>query len=285
MHYTLETMGAVRLVHHGKNATAAAVDTSSEKCSNDPGRPGHQLFLLRLFLECLHYPSLLVVQDNARLAPDALAYFAGVQWLLSSDPTLWCLSGGSSIGAAAAAADPSLLLRTDAAPGSAGSMGWLVSRDVGLQVLAHWRAVTAASKDSKPPQVADSSAGWSRFLWSKALRRGRQCVVPELPRLRSAAAAVETASSSNSSHSGKTKSSSKRKGSSSGSDDSSYLVPPTPFELAAAASKAAASQVVGSKQFGGVDWMHADVSWLMEPHYSAVILEVRVVWCLGGLVR
>lgn len=97
MHYAVETMGIVRLLHHGKNASALLKEdpsSSPEKCSTDPGRPAHQLFLLRVFFECFQYPALLVLRDDARLAPDALALFAGAQWLLTSDPSLWCVNWG-----------------------------------------------------------------------------------------------------------------------------------------------------------------------------------------------
>jgi hypothetical protein len=238
--FTSETKGLVRLVHHGKNATAAADEDpdTAEKCSNDVGRPGHQLFLMRLFFECLQYPAVLLLRDDARLAPDALAYFAGTQWLLSSDKSIWCVAGGSPLSGEQPADDPSLLLRTDAAPGGPDAAAWLVSRGVGLQVLQHWRETMAGGKVGRPPrELADSSAGWARFLASTALRRGRQCVVPGLARVKPAARG--------------------RGG---------------PVVGGAAGGKATEG---GGTELTGVDWMQADVSWVMEPSYSQVVLQVR----------
>lgn len=262
VHFAVQTMGVVRVVHHGKNATAAAAAAAAgldEKCSNDPARPGHQVFLLRLFFECLGYPHLLVLGDSARLAPDALPYFAGASWLLASDPSLWCLAGGSAIGAAAAAADPALLLRSDGVPSSA--EGLLMARIAGLGVLEHWRA--AIQRDGKPPALADSGPGWQRFLLAAALRRGRQCVVPELPRIRTAQASRPVAGSSSASPS---------------PEDGAARGPPTPFELAArdAAGSSADAAAAPAAPPRALDWLEADLSWLLEPHYSSIVLQVRL---------
>ncbi|GBF90117.1 hypothetical protein Rsub_03250 [Raphidocelis subcapitata] len=268
VHFAVQTMGVVRVLHHGKNATAAAAAAEAgldEKCSNDPARPGHAVFLLRIFLECLGYPHLLVLGDSARLAPDALPYFAGAPWLLASDPSLWCLAGGSALGAAAAAADPALLLRTDGVAGPA--EGLLMARAAGLGVLEHWRA--AVKRGGKPPALADGAAGWQRFLLSAGLRRGRQCVVPELPRVRTAAAGdgADPAPSAPP------------------PDDAAARGPPTPFELAAAdaaGGSAAGAAAAPQPQPRAVDWLEADLSWLLEPHYSSVVLRKLVSARLDG---
>jgi hypothetical protein len=163
--YMLATRGRVRVVHHGRNATAPL--DPAERCSTDPGRPGHMLFLLRLFLECLAYPSLLVLRDDARLAPDALHYFAGVQWLAAADPTVGCISGAGGLAPAQAAADPRLLLRSDAIGGPAA--GWLVTRATGRGVLAHWREIVGGGGGGGSGNGSGSGGtprcGLRRYCW------------------------------------------------------------------------------------------------------------------------
>ncbi|KAI8464231.1 MAG: hypothetical protein J3K34DRAFT_526356 [Monoraphidium minutum] len=262
LHFVTETRGAVRAVHHAADAAPwdpAAADADATACGapprgaaapagcgRDAARPGHQLFLLRLFLECLGYPSLLTLGGAARRAPDGLSYFAGASWLLGSEPSLWCVAGaaggeaaagGAGGGAAGRRADPLLLFRSDAVPAyggggsSVGGGGVLVTRDVGRGLLAQWRA---AVKGGAPPAALNGSdprrgAAWRRFLASRAVRRGRQCVAPAAPRVRAAAA--------------------DESGGGGGGGDG------------------------GPWGRGGVAWMDADVSWLMEPAYSRALLQ------------
>lgn len=323
MHYTLETTGTVKIIHHApKSSSPAAAEQQqlcangpSPNCTSDPGRPSHQLFLLRLFLECFNYPSLLLLGDGVRLAPDALSYFAGVQWLLTSDPSLWCLSGGSNVSASLARGrgSSSVLLRSDQV-GDYGS-GWLVTKGVGRQLLAQWRE--AVKSGGSLAVTGDSSAGWWRYLRSRAVRRNRQCIFPEMPRVWCCGVGVQgalgadasnTGTSSSSSGAGSVKSgksggsnagrsisiSSSGGGNGGGSDSStsgsSSFKPSAKgggpgnvlgdahvrrLSTASESSlrKAKSSSSIKRRRLD-VAWTETDVSWLMEPHYSRLVIEV-----------
>lgn len=249
VHYATATGGGVRLLLHGRNASAPLMP--DERCSNDAGRPGHVLFALRTMLDCLHYPSLLVLRAGAALAPDALGLFAAAQWLPGSDATLWCVSGGPAAGTEPpSAADPRLLLRSDVAPDAEG--GWMLGRAVGVELLQAWRrGGYSASLDGDDggadgnKRVDDSAAGWRRWLSRSTVRRGRQCVVPELPRI---ATPVDGGSGG----------------------DAAFPAPPTPFALAARNG----SRPKGARPFAGIDWSHADISHLLEPAFQNLMLQV-----------
>jgi hypothetical protein len=271
MRYMLATHGRVRVVHHGRNATAPL--DPAERCSTDPGRPGHMLFLLRLFLECLSYPSLLVLRDDARLAPDALSYFAGAQWLAAADPSVGCVSGASGLAPAQAAADPRLLLRSDTVGGPAA--GWLVTRGAGRGVLAHWREAMGADGKGRDgdadaaDDVAESASGWRRFLNAPELRRGRQCIVPDLARV---GAAVED----------DVLNGTLPRGPAAGNDADTDAIPqpPTPLALAQRArgggggSGGAGAVARRRRRYRAVDFLAADLSWLQEPEFSSIMLQV-----------
>lgn len=261
VHYATATGGAVRLLMHGRNASTPLMP--DERCSNDAGRPGHVLFALRVMLDCLNYPSLLVLRAGAVLAPDALGLFAAAHWLPGSDTTLWCVSGGPVAGSEPpSAADPRLLLRSDIAPDADG--GWMLGRAVGVELLQAWRrGGFSTSLDGDGSQadgskrVDDSAAGWRRWLSGSTVRRGRQCVVPELPRV----ATPELDGSS--------------------SEGAALPAPPTPFDLAARNGSRANS----STPLAGVDWSHVDISHLLEPAYQQLILQVCPPTGYGMLFR
>ncbi|KAI8463531.1 MAG: hypothetical protein J3K34DRAFT_526907 [Monoraphidium minutum] len=196
-HFAVETMGVVRLVQRAPGPGEPPPLPAPAGCGGaDAGRPAHVLFLLRLFLECFRYPSLLLLPDGAELAPDALQMFAGAAWLLASDPSLMCIAGGGAPGdAAAASADAGLLLRSDSSDGP--PRGWMVGAAAGRRLLDGWRAATAGlPPGARPPGVADGGEGWAAYLRSAAVRGGRQCIVPELPRVRAAACGGGGASNS-----------------------------------------------------------------------------------------
>ncbi len=164
---------------------------------------------------CFQYQQLLLLDDALQLAPDALSFFAGVAWLPRSDPTLWCISAWNDNGVKNVAVDEQVLWRckpvlsqasihsnedalqfsctkvfctscttciesyctklpawpvayhrTDYHPGRA----WMLSKEVGAQLLEQW----------------PTTGEWHAHLLLERVRRGRQCIVPEIPRARDA---------------------------------------------------------------------------------------------------
>ncbi|WIA08825.1 hypothetical protein OEZ85_008247 [Tetradesmus obliquus] len=103
--------------------------------------------------------------DDMKLAPDFFEFYAATQWLLASDPSLYCLSAWNPIGYKQQRVSPRRIVRSDFSPGR----GWMLSRQMGLQLLAAW------------PQ--GEGVDWQQHVRSSAVRAGRQCLVPEMPRM------------------------------------------------------------------------------------------------------
>ena len=306
--YAVETLGAVRVLRRGAGGNASLA--SSPPCrSSDVDASGgggaacgrHALFALRLALECFGYPSALLLGDAARLAPDALEFFAGAAWLPASDATLWAVAGASGLkragggkggngggGAAAAAGDPGLALRTDSLP-ALEDAGWLVPRAVGKELLAAWRRGRRAGNATAPFNTA---RGWLRWLRSPAARRGRQCVVPEVPRVwaagdaeAEAAAAAALDGAQGSSDGSSTGSAGGGGGNATSVGDLLAALDVARVQEEAAAAGAAAATTAANKgtsssaaaaaAAAGGGWLDADLSWLLEPAYARQMLAVR----------
>lgn len=108
-------------------------------------------------------PSLIVMEAGAVAAPDFFGYFAQLEHLLLSDSGLWCVSAWNGYALSPYAANPSALLRTDVFPGLAFMLPGQLFR---TEILGKW------------PRRSGSE-----YLRSRTLRGGRQCVIPEIPRI------------------------------------------------------------------------------------------------------
>lgn len=64
------------------------------------------------------------------LAPDFFLYFEATSLLLSSDPSLFCISSWNDHGQARLVQNESALLRSDFFPG----LGWMLTRDFWAEV-------------------------------------------------------------------------------------------------------------------------------------------------------
>ncbi|CAE8645940.1 unnamed protein product, partial [Polarella glacialis] len=107
-------------------------------------------------------PSILVLDDTVELGPDALWYFAQLEPTLLSDPSLWCVTAWNDVGLAPYVADPTALMRTDWFSGVA----WMLPAKLFLDEMA----------PSWPFEA------WREHFRSHAIRKGRQCVFPEVSR-------------------------------------------------------------------------------------------------------
>ena len=76
-------------------------------------------------------PTILVIEDDILLSPDALSYFTTFAPLLKSDPSLFCVSGFHDNGFPQHADDLKKFMRTDFFSG----LGWLVTRQVAAEAL------------------------------------------------------------------------------------------------------------------------------------------------------
>lgn len=145
--------------------TVPAGSSSSSIASGSAARLDHLRLMLHVFFECFKYPAVLLLEDDMKLAPDFFEFYAATQWLLASDPSLYCLSAWNPLGYKQQRVSPRRIVRSDFSPGR----GWMLSRQMGLQLLAAW------------PQ--GEGVDWQQHVRSIAVRAGRQCLVPEMPRM------------------------------------------------------------------------------------------------------
>eukprot|EP00775_Hariotina_reticulata_P009233 gene9233-9398_t len=133
-------------------------------------RSGHLRLMLHVFLECFKYPAIVLLEDDLKPAPDLLDFFAATSWLLSSDPvSTYCISAWNPLGHRQLRVHPNRLLRTDTHPGKA----WMISKEVGLQLLRNWPSTAHSS----------STSDWLTYVTHHDAKAGRQCIVPEMPRV------------------------------------------------------------------------------------------------------
>jgi alpha-1,3-mannosyl-glycoprotein beta-1,2-N-acetylglucosaminyltransferase len=81
--------------------------------------------------------------------------------LLDSDDSLMCVSAWNDHGQRGRASNATALYRTDIFPG----LGWMLTSSVGLELHANW------------PDTL-----WDEYLREAKVRKGRQCLYPEVPR-------------------------------------------------------------------------------------------------------
>jgi hypothetical protein len=139
--------------------------TVAASSSSHPARLDHLRLMLHVFFECFKYPAVLLLEDDMKLAPDFFEFYAATQWLLASDSSLYCLSAWNPVGHKQQRVSPRRIVRSDFSPGR----GWMLSRQMGLQLLAAW------------PQ--GEAVDWQQHVRSSAVRADRQCLVPEMPRM------------------------------------------------------------------------------------------------------
>lgn len=99
------------------------------------------------------------------MAPDFLSYFAAAAPLLDTDTSLLCVSAWNDHGQASRALNRTALYRTDVMPG----LGWMLNAAVAKELLPGWVDATRYG-------------GWDEYLRAPCVRRGRQCVFPEVAR-------------------------------------------------------------------------------------------------------
>ncbi|KAJ4454746.1 putative GNT-I family protein [Paratrimastix pyriformis] len=106
-------------------------------------------------------PGVVIVEEDMIFSADFLEYFVQTSHLLDSDPNLWCITTWNDNGFRNMADDPAMLYRTDFFVG----LGWLMPRRLWEEVGRIWPATH-----------------WDHFLRTPEIRRGRQCLFPEVPR-------------------------------------------------------------------------------------------------------
>jgi hypothetical protein len=107
---------------------------------------------------------IILLEDDLVVAPDFLTLFLETAHLLTTDPSLLCVSAWHDNGLRSLVKDEERLFRTDFFPG----LGWMLTRALWEELAPKWP--TAAT------------TGWDYWLRLSANSKGRYCIVPEVPR-------------------------------------------------------------------------------------------------------
>lgn len=107
----------------------------------------------------------LVLEEDLDVSPDLFAYFSQTLPLLE-DPSLYCISAWNDLGYEhSVSQDASLLMRVETMPG----LGWLLKRSLYNELESKW-----------PP--ADVLWDWDMWLRLSSVRKGRECIIPDVSR-------------------------------------------------------------------------------------------------------
>ena len=117
--------------------------------------------LLQLFFECHQSPRLLFLEEDLEVAPDFFSYFASLAPLLGRDKSLMCVSAWNDHGQQGRAANTSAAYRTDIFPG----LGWMLTAEFASEIIGEW-----------------PNMWWDEYMRKPDVRKGRQCIFPEVSR-------------------------------------------------------------------------------------------------------
>ncbi|KAI8616966.1 glycosyl transferase [Chytriomyces sp. MP71] len=123
----------------------------------------HYYQALKKIFENTDFNQVIILEDDLEISPDFFSYFIETLPLMYLDPSLYCISSWNDQGMSRFTSDPSRLLRTDSMPG----LGWLLTRVV-------FESISPFTQE----------AYWDNWMRNDAQRKGRQCIIPEMPRNR-----------------------------------------------------------------------------------------------------
>jgi len=121
----------------------------------------HYGFALKEVFETLNHSHVIVVEDDMLFSSDFLEMFVVTSGLLNEDPTLWCVTSWNDYGLNFLNWKSDRFYRTSRFPG----LGWMMTRKVWLEISPKW-----------PPDA------WDYFMQTDVIRKGRDCIAPEVSR-------------------------------------------------------------------------------------------------------
>lgn len=121
----------------------------------------HYKMLLHLFFNCHLAPRVLFLEEDLEIAADFFGMFEATAPLMDRDATILCVSAWNDHGQLGRASNVTALYRTDILPG----LGWMLTSAVGRELLLQW-----------------PKRHWDDWLRRPEVRKGRQCIFPEVPR-------------------------------------------------------------------------------------------------------
>lgn len=108
----------------------------------------------------------IILEEDLDVSPDFFRYFAQTMHLLDEDESLFCISAWNDLAYEHTSNDNSLLYRVETMPG----LGWMLRRKLYKEEL-----------ESRWP-TPDKQWDWDMWIRLPEVRRGRECIVPDVSR-------------------------------------------------------------------------------------------------------
>lgn len=108
----------------------------------------------------------IILEEDLDVSPDFFQYFAQTMHLLGEDRSLFCISTWNDQAYEHTSSDTSLLYRVETMPG----LGWMLTRRLYKEEL----------EPKWPPP--DKQWDWDMWIRSPEVRKGRECIVPDVSR-------------------------------------------------------------------------------------------------------
>lgn len=121
----------------------------------------HYRWALSQMFDVHGHEQVIILEEDLEIAPDFFSFFAATLPLLKRDKDLFCVSAWNDNGKPEIASDPRAIVRSDFFPG----LGWMLLKGFWNEIRDRW------------PQ-----AYWDDFIRHHDIRRGRQCLRPEVSR-------------------------------------------------------------------------------------------------------
>eukprot|EP01127_Copromyxa_protea_P020860 TRINITY_DN7027_c0_g1_i1.p1 TRINITY_DN7027_c0_g1~~TRINITY_DN7027_c0_g1_i1.p1 ORF type:complete len:449 (-),score=92.00 TRINITY_DN7027_c0_g1_i1:107-1288(-) len=103
----------------------------------------------------------IIIEEDLEIAPDFFSYMLATRYLLSVDPTLFCVSAWNDNGRPGLVHNATHLYRSDFFPG----LGWMLHANMWKELAPKWPI-----------------AYWDDWLREPQQRQGRACIFPEISR-------------------------------------------------------------------------------------------------------
>lgn len=121
----------------------------------------HYGFALRKAFDEFGFNQVIFLEEDMEISPDFYSYFGSALPLLKNDKNLFCVSAWNDNGYASLVKDPKAMYRTDFFPG----LGWMLTKSMWDEIRHRW-----------------PNAYWDEFMRRPDVRKGRQCLRPEINR-------------------------------------------------------------------------------------------------------
>ncbi|CEM09491.1 unnamed protein product [Vitrella brassicaformis CCMP3155] len=123
----------------------------------------HYYWAVEMTFERLGFEHVIIIEEDMEVSGDFFGYMRAAQPLLHRDPTLLCVSAWNDNGKASLVSDETALYRTDVFPG----LGWMLSYRKWAEVRGDWPV---------------REGYWDEWMRHTMIKRGYQCIRPEISR-------------------------------------------------------------------------------------------------------